>query len=136
VTDTEPCSDELIDLRKSYSHFTNSKYACGLDKDDLGCAMKAADVVGDLRASAATFEKEIQKVIQTKVQKNQLKKAKWMENFTSFLGKLYPLTRLSLELTSVIAGVLSNFERSDSKASFIASPLQGAADALGIILRV
>lgn len=72
--------------------------------------MQAADIVGDLRASAATFEKEIQKIIQIKVQKNQLKKGNWTECFTSFVGKLYPLAKISLDLTSSITGVLSSLE--------------------------
>jgi hypothetical protein len=137
VADIEPCPDELqcalTDLRKSYGHFMNTKYACGLNRDDLGCAMQAACVVGDLRASAATFEKEIQKIMQIKV---QLKNGNWSERFTSFLGKLYPLARLSLGLTSAIAGVLSNLGCSNTKASCIATPLQAAADALGTILQV
>ena len=61
--------------------------------------------------------------------------AKWTNKLGNFLGKLYPVAKLSLSLTSAISEVPPDLRVTDSQgANFL--PLKGAANGLAIILQV
>jgi len=75
----------------------------------LSEALQVADAEHNLRAAARIFRNEIENVLRIEEDKQQLSKGSWVRNVGEFLAKLYPLARLSLQVTGALAQVTSNF---------------------------
>lgn len=67
-------------------------------------ALVKAEVEQDIRKSAQLFGQEIGSVLRSLETKNPGSTDAWSGRLASFLSKLYPLAKVSLSLTSAIAG--------------------------------
>lgn len=97
----------ITEFKDNYERFAAKHSLCLIDEEGIRTAIQSADSVADIRKSAGFFMGEISKVIRLTKEKQKDFDAKWSGTISNFLSKLYPLTRLSLSLTSAICDVLS-----------------------------
>lgn len=101
-----------IDLRAAVSEFHENyeKFAQKNRKfirigEDVWLAFQKAGGQQNVKGSVQVFRAEILSVMRTMERKDHAIKAKWTGRVGNFLTNLYPVARLSLQLTSAISEV-------------------------------
>ena len=70
-------------------------------------ALRIVEAEQDIRFAAQIFGKEIRKVLEKAVERQNHPNKNWTGIVANFLSKLYPFVKLSLRLTSAISEVLN-----------------------------
>ena len=100
-------TNAMNEFKENYSLFAQkNKQYCKVQGD----IQQALDIAGkekDIKRSAQIFSAEITSTMGAIEKKQELSKSQWTGKFANFVIKLYPVARLSLQLTSAIAGVCS-----------------------------
>jgi intracellular sulfur oxidation DsrE/DsrF family protein len=97
-------------FKENYERFAIKYHLSLTDNELVRSAIQNADNVIEIRDSARIFTKEISNVLRITKEKQKTSDAKWTGIVCNFMSKLYPLTRLSLRLTSAIAEVSIHFK--------------------------
>jgi hypothetical protein len=97
----------VAEFKKHYLLFAEENKEFIIIETGVDSAIQKAEAEEDVRKSAHVFGREITNVMRLFEQKESLSKGKWTSRVGDFLTKLYPVARLSLQLTGVIAEVLS-----------------------------
>jgi hypothetical protein len=127
--------DAIKELEEHNKEFVSSNPGFITIKDRFDTAFREADANRDIRRGSQVLSKGILAALQTLEVERNIKKDKWTTKVGNFLKKLYPVARLSLNLTGAVVGVSPDFAVSESKGVPI-SYLKGTVDALSVILQV
>ena len=109
---TEPLSgfeQAIAKFRGNYEKFAakNTKYI--RVTDDVQSAITKAGSEINIKRAADIFEKQIAATVEAKESKRKEADAKWTGKVGSFLKKIYPIARMSLQIASSGAEVTHQF---------------------------
>jgi len=93
----------VTEFKQNYERFAEKNKQ--LVRVDVQAAIDKAASNHDFRKAAVIFGTEITTTIKVLETNRESSKAKWTGKLSGFLGKLYPVARLSFHLTSVAATV-------------------------------
>lgn len=98
--------DQVIaEFRKNYQQFAKKNRYLSI-KDGVEKAIEQAGSEKNVKLSAQIFETHIDATLKSVENKQNDAKAKWTGKVGGFMKKLYPVARISLQLTSSAAEVL------------------------------
>lgn len=108
--DTETSSEldqAIAEFKKNYQKFAERNKYLSI-KDGVEEALRSAGSEKDIKRSAQIFEVHIDAALQAAEGKQKANKAKWTGKVGGFLKNMYPVARISLQLTSSAAEVCPN----------------------------
>ena len=73
--------------------------------EDMEEAFRAAQTEADIRQAATTFSSGISAALEAVSKKKKIEEGSWTAKLGTVLSKLYPVTRLSLDLLDSIGNV-------------------------------
>lgn len=99
----------LEEFKENYRRFEKSTGTpvVQIDEDELNNAITAANIEEDLPESSKLFETKIKDIVKQMRENQDIRNETWTGKLVTFLVKLYPLTRTSLQLTAAVAQVHS-----------------------------
>lgn len=103
------CLSDLADafktLEKHNKQFISGNPGFVTIKDRFDAALRDADAHPDIRQGSQVLSKGILTALRRLEDEQNTKKDKWTTKVGNFLKKVYPVARVSLSLTSAVAGV-------------------------------
>jgi hypothetical protein len=107
--DTSPTSsrlnEALVEFKRNYVRFAKANKQYLLLDDDLGDLFDSIDPNDDFRTGAKHLQDQLGTTMKTIEKKHKCIKGTWISKVGRFASKFYPIAKLSLDLTSTIAGV-------------------------------
>jgi hypothetical protein len=99
----------VADFKAHYELFAKNHEGFVRIDDAIYPALEKATKNQDMKCSAQIFGEEITTVLKIRERKKELSNATWTGKLGKFLMSLYPVAKLSLGLTSVVAEVSTHF---------------------------
>jgi hypothetical protein len=107
--DTSPASSRLnaalVEFKRNYLRFAKANKQYLLLDDDLGDVFDNIDPNNNFRTGAKHLQDQLGTTMKTIEKKHKCIKGTWISKVGRFASKFYPIAKLSLDLTSTIAGV-------------------------------
>ena len=102
----ESCAAVSAEVRKEHSVKVTD---ISVSDQDLESALKDIGGSGDVRQAGQIFGNRVTDVLKLREHQKHAAEGTWTYKVGNFLAALFPLAMLSLNLTSAISGVFSNF---------------------------
>jgi hypothetical protein len=118
----------LIEFEQNYELFINFNHSRSqfvIMRQQIDTAFQNADTEESIAISARRFSTRLSKVLASIKTKQESNSCKWTIKLVNFVQKIYPLARLTLDMTSSL-----------SQATPFSIPLKVLVDGLGVILQV
>jgi hypothetical protein len=93
---------------KNYSRFLSKHKQYIKPEEEVQCAIRHAQLKENIWDSARNFENEVKHVLQIKNRREDLSKSKWRNRLGRFITTLFPVARVTLQFTGMIAEVYAS----------------------------
>lgn len=96
----------LVEFKQNYERFAKANKQYLLLDDDLGDVFESLDPKAkNFSIGVKDLQGKLKTTMETIEKKYKCNQATWLGKLGGFVSKFYPIARLSLDLTSTIAGV-------------------------------
>lgn len=102
-------SKAIADFKLNYQKFASKNNQYILIEDDFQSAFQKAQEVDNIKHATQLFGEAVRVTFRIVERKKKLTESKWTHKVGDFLTKLYPVARLSFDVTAAVAEVLSPF---------------------------
>jgi hypothetical protein len=99
-------TEALSNFKLHYGQFVAENNQYILIEDDLQSAFQIASANDDIKKSAKLFNEGVAVTLRAVGNKKKVSVSKWTSKVGNFLEKLYPVARLSFDLTARVAEVI------------------------------